>query len=367
MFACNCTSIRNYLLIASFAVIAMLPAYYNGVPNGNDQYQHFQFAWTIYDSVSRGDLYPSLAGETNHGFGEVGLRFYPQLTYYALSAGYFVTRDWYCASLLTFTIVFFVGGIGIYLWACEDLEPETALMATGLYTFVPYHLNQLYNNALFAEFFAMAVIPFCFLFLTRICRDGRWLSVLGLAFSYGLLVLTHLPLTIICSIAFGLYGMVLIRKASLWPTGIKLITAVTYSVLMTSFYWVRWLPELAWLKHSSHAYFSNIWNYGSNFLLLPSHFIGDGEDVENLWLADLFLVVMLLSVIPTLVFFVGNKRARTKSTIALLAGLTLSTFMTTPLSRFVWNNLLLLQKVQFPWRWLALVTAFGSVLGSIRH
>src|SRR4051794_27937377 len=96
-------SLRHLLLIAAFAIVAMLPAYYYGIPSGNDQSQHFQFAETVYRSIVSGELYPHLGGDTNHGFGDVGLRFYPPLTYYVLSSAYIVTGDWYFACLVVFT------------------------------------------------------------------------------------------------------------------------------------------------------------------------------------------------------------------------------------------------------------------------
>jgi 6-pyruvoyl-tetrahydropterin synthase related domain len=357
--------LRHFLLIGAFSAVAMLPAYYSGIPGGNDQYQHYQFASTVYNAISSGDIYPSVAGATNHGFGDVGLRFYPPLMYYALSTAYFLTHDWYFASLLTFTIVFFVGGVGIFFWAREEFEAQTALIAAALYVFAPYHLNQLYNNALFAEFFAMAFVPFCYLFLTRVCRKGTWLSVFGLALSYALLILSHLPLTIICSIALGFYGIVLLQKKNIWANAAKLVVALCLAIIMTAFYWSRWIPELAWLKHSSPEYFSSIWNYRSNFLLLPSHFLNRDEDIQNLWLADLFLIVMLLSLIPTVLFFIRDKNTRTKFVTSLLVVLTVGLFMTTQLSGIVWDKISVLQKVQFPWRWLAVITAFGAVFASM--
>jgi hypothetical protein len=310
-------------------------------------------------------VYPSIAGETNRGLGDAGLRFYPPLTYYALAVSYMVIRDWYFASLLVFTLVFFIGGVGIYLWTSEEFESRQALTAAILYTFAPYHLNQLYNNALFAEFCAMAVVPYCFLFLTRVCRKNNLLNMFGLTIAYALLILTHLPLTILCSIAMAAYAILLLRKTDLAATVFKLLAAVVSAAAMTSFYWLRFLPELSWIVHSSPKYFSTTWDYRSNFLLLPDHFLNYGEDALNLWLADVFLVAMLLIAVPTCVCVLRNKAYRSKYIVALLSVLTLAVFMTTPLSAFIWNNIAFLQKVQFPWRWLAVVTAFGSVFASI--
>ena len=359
------THIGRIGLIAAFAIVAMLPAYFSGIPAGNDQSQHFQFANTIYSSIRSGDLYPSFAAETNHGFGDYGIRFYPPLTYYALSAAYFVVGDWYIASLAVFTLVFFCGGLGIYLWAREEFGPTQSLIAALLYTFAPYHLNQLYNNALFAEFFATAIIPVCFLLLTRVCRKAGWLDALALAVVYSLLILTHLPLTILCSLAMGIYCLFMLRGSALVSALPKLSFSVSAAVAMTAFYWSRFLPELDWITHSSPKYFSTIWDYRTNFLLVPDHFLKFGEDVLNLWFADILLVATLLVTIPTAVYLLSKRVKAGRFTIAAAAVLAISVFMTTPLSSPIWNNVGFLQKVQFPWRLMTIVSAFAAIVASV--
>ena len=355
---------RNYLIIAALSVAAMMPMYMFGVTGGNDQPQHYQFAWTVYRSVSDGEVYPGFAAETNRGFGDVGLRFYPPLTYYVLAAGYFVTADWYYASLAAFTLVFFAGALGVYLWARDEIGGEAALVAAGLYTFAPHHLNLIYTNALMAEFFASAVLPFCFLFVTRVLRSGGWLNVVGLTLSYALLVLTHLPTTIIGTIALALFTLALVRVKGSLSVLVRLFAAGSLSAAMTAFYWLRMITELDWVKHSSEKYFSNTWNYKANFLLLPGHFTSADDQTLNLWLGDLMLIAMVLLIVPAAVYLFRDRTARTKVLTAAAAVAAFAVFMTTPLSGFIWDRITFLQKVQFPWRWLSVITLAGSFVGA---
>jgi hypothetical protein len=356
---------RDLLLIATFAVIAMLPMYFYGVTGGNDQQQHYQFAWTVYQSIKSGEIYPGVAGDTNRGFGDVGLRFYPPLTYYILASAYAGVGDWFYASLLAFTLVFFAGGLGIYLWACEEFDRRTALIAAAIYTLAPYHLNVIYTNGLMAEFFAAAILPFCFLYLTRLCRGGRWLDVLGFATACALMILTHLPMAIIGSIAMALYALVLIKKQTLLPVIGKCLVSAALALAMTAFYWARMLPELDWVKHSSQKYFETTWSYTSNYLLYPSHFTRFGDDALNLWLADLMLLATVLIAVPSAVWLVLNRTSMTRYVMAVIIVALFSVFMTTPLSSLIWDHFNILQKVQFPWRWLSVITAFTAVLAAV--
>jgi hypothetical protein len=143
-----------------------------------------------------------------------------------------------------------------------------------------------------------------------------------------------------------------------------LASAVALAVVLSSFYLSRMLPELDWVKHSTSKYFSTTWDYHSNFLLYPGHFINFGDDALNLWLADLMLIAAVLLCVPTLAGLYGKRIAVSKSMVAIIALAAIAFFMTTPLSLPVWNGLGFLQKVQFPWRWMSVVTVFGSVLAS---
>jgi 4-amino-4-deoxy-L-arabinose transferase-like glycosyltransferase len=357
-------SYKNILIIVAFAVIAMLPAYWFGLPSGNDQSQHYQFAWTVYNSVKSGDIYPSFAPGTNHGFGDYGLRFYPPLTYYVLAGLRIVTGDWYFASMIALTLVFFTGALGIYLWTRDLFDERTALIAAALYTFIPYHLNEIYNNALLAEFFATAVLPFCFLYLHRTMVRLSLKNALLLAVSTSLLVLTHLPLTLIGGIAMAVYAVCLIDRERLVRQLGSLALVGLLTAAMTAFYWPRWLPELAWITHNTDKYFSTTWDYRSNFLLLPTHWTNLSEDVLNLWFADLMLIVGVVIALPAAILVLRG-REKWRPLLPLLIMVALAALMTTPLTEPLWNKLSFLQKTQFPWRWLAVVSMFAAVLGAV--
>ena len=60
-----------------------------------------------------------------------------------------------------------------------------------------------FKRSMLAEFAGAAVLPFAFLFVERVCRHRRRQDIAGLAVSFALLLLTHLPLAIIGSIALS--------------------------------------------------------------------------------------------------------------------------------------------------------------------
>ena len=105
------TLFRNMMLIVGASIVVSIPIFLNGVPNGNDMPQHFQFAQTYREGLLSGQIYPSWAGSTNYGFGDVGIRFYPPIAYYVMVGFQLLSGDWFTASALSFWFFFFIGGV----------------------------------------------------------------------------------------------------------------------------------------------------------------------------------------------------------------------------------------------------------------
>jgi uncharacterized membrane protein len=238
------------------SILVMLPILIGGIPDSQDIPQQYQFAQTFYHSLINGEYYPSWAATPNYGYGDVSVRFYPPLAYFILSFFRFVSGNWYDASLLFFTFLYFLSGVGIYLWAREKLSENSALFGAIVYILLPYHVMQVYIGAVFSEFTAVAILPFCFLFITRVCERGKPLDVCGLALGYGLLTFTHLPTTITASITFAVYALLSIKKENFVQTIFKLVLSVGFGLLLSSFYWVRMVSEMNFLKHNGEAYIS---------------------------------------------------------------------------------------------------------------
>src|ERR1044072_2190825 len=204
---------KRAAFVIAVSLLALVPVLLFGVPSNRDLSDHFRFALPFYDASANGNFYPGRLAESNGGYGDPSFRFYPPALYYLLSAFRFLTGEWYVATLLTVVFVAVAGGLGIYFWA-RTLLPSSQAMWVGLfYALAPYHLNQLYQATMLAEWAGGAVLPFVFPLLERVCAHGRRRDVAGLAGCYALLVLTHLPLTVIGSLALVVYALVRVEAA----------------------------------------------------------------------------------------------------------------------------------------------------------
>jgi 6-pyruvoyl-tetrahydropterin synthase-like protein len=347
---------RRVGFIVGISLLAIVPVLLFGIPSNRDLSNHFRFALPFYDAIAGGNFYPGWLAESNGGYGDPSFRFYPPALYYLLGLFRFCTGEWYVATLLTFGLISVAGGLGIYLWARSILSAYEAASAGLIYALAPYHLNQLYQATMLAEWAGAAVLPFLFAFLERICARGKRSDSAKFAACYALLVLTHLPLTVIGSLALLVYALVRIESGRRVQTLAKLAAAAALGLCASSIYWVTMVSEMRWIGINTVAYDSSV-DYRYNFLL--STFSPDNLNVW--WMNILTLMTLLLSAPMFLLVrrHVWRDRPQLRPVVVLTA---FALFMALPLSRPVWWLLSPLQQTQFPWRWLALISMGVAVL-----
>ena len=353
---------RATLVVAAVGVAAIIPIFIWGIPVGADLVNHYRFALSFHDSILGGNLYPGWLAYTNDGYGDPRLRFYPPGLYYVLSAARALS-GWYSATILTFCLLSIVGGLGVYFLCRSLCSTKVAMWAGIIYTIAPYHLNQLYRSSVLAEYAACAVLPFAFAFVDRLCRKGRTSDIGGLSLAYALLILVHLPLTVIGSLSLLVYGALRIKREMLWQTLLKLGLAVLLALAASCFFWTTIVAELSWIKGSSVNPNINF-DYRMNFLFSPWAL----TNFSN-WHGNLIGLATIGLLLPALVLFKRvffakqsdtDERTTALRTIFLLV--VISFLMATDLSRPAWAIIPKLRETQFPWRWLGITSMFGSIL-----
>src|SRR5215467_10357178 len=80
------------------------------------------------------------------------------------------------------------------------------MAAAVLYMAMPYHLGDVYLRGSLSEAWAFVWMPLIIFFTDRIVK-GRRLAFVGLASSYALLIMTHLPTTLIFSLVPVTYAL----------------------------------------------------------------------------------------------------------------------------------------------------------------
>jgi len=348
--------------IIAAAILVTLPVVLFGIPKGNDLPQHYQFAVTFYESAKDDVFFPGWSANVNSGFGDIGVRFYPPLAYYVLDFFRVVFGSWYYGSVATFWFWFFLGGSGVYFWAREWFGRNASLAAAIAYIFIPYHVNEIYNAFTYAEFAAAAILPFCFLFVTRVCNRGKLSDSLGLTISFALLVLANLPLAVIGSIALLVYSLATIRKETWFASLIRLGGSVGMGLLATAFYWVRMASELSFLNHDAQQFLSRAYDFRQNFLLSFFNISAEQYAERSLVFVDLMLLVTVMMFLSFALAYYRKASVLDRGHLqGVLAIFIFGVFFATPLSYPVWSYVEPLQKVQFPWRWMTIISLAAAI------
>ena len=363
-FASSLTPETRHLIILVLVAIAIMgPLLLWGVPSNNDLSNHFRFALPFYDALRSGHFYPGWLAEANHGFGDASFRFYPPALYYLLALTRTLAGNWYLATIITFSALSVLGAVGIYFWAREFGSSEMAMWSGILYAVAPYHLNQFFQAVMLAEFAGAAVLPFAFAFTERVCKRRRKRDVAGLAAAYAVLILTHLPLAVIGSIALAAYALLRIDRRAKSATLLCLAWSVALGFAASACYWTTMLIELKWIRADNVDPEPGI-DYGHNFVL--STF---SPDFVNVWWMNILLLLTVAMFWPALAllsrtaYVSGHSLNSAGKPIKALAVLLLLTiFMATPASRPLWNLIHPLQETQFPWRWLSITSMVCPIL-----
>jgi hypothetical protein len=350
---------RNYVLLVLLAGASLsLPALLLGFPPAaDDSVSHAVWFAHFSKQFWAGDLYPRWLSDMNAGLGSPVFFYYAPLPYHAASllaplfpANVSTLRPLGVAAALALT----ASGLTAYAWLRKISDPRSAVAGAIIYMVAPYHLAfDLYMRDALAEVFAFVWLPLILNFV-RGARDGRKYSPVWLASSYALLILTHLPTTLIFSVVPVCYAYFTTprerrMRALLITIGAMMLGAglaavyllpamtmqgyVSMRDLESHLYYEKWVPSVTanvW-RHQGKIIWSVLTTAG---LVACAHFAArawsKGEDKSE---RKFWLVVAVLSI-----------------------------FMMTFLSDPIWRVLPILQQVQFPWRFNVILCVAASAV-----
>jgi hypothetical protein len=323
-----------------------------------------------------------------YGFGYPFFSYYAALPYY-LAAGLNLTGvDILSAIKLTQTIFFAAAAVGMYEWAQRVLHSRVGgWLAAVAYTVTPYHLVNVYTRGdSLSEFAAFAFYPLILWGFDRLAKRPCLRRMVPPALAYAGLVVTHnlsafifslcilLPYAAFYVSRFTPHASRIALKKALLAVAL-LIGSLVIGILLTAWYWLPALAETGDVQMTAQTagYFSYDQHFRAGDLVQPK-FIFDYYAVTSdrpTAFAAMGLVQTILALVGALaILFTGLRRRSQKrdwrlgisQLIFALAGLLLTTWLVTPLSRPLWDIISPLQLVQFPWRILSVQALFTALL-----
>jgi hypothetical protein len=343
----NDKRLAHGLVITGAGIILTLPVLIFGVPFfSDDGVTHAMWYAHFSEQLFSGDFYPRWLMNMNAGLGSPAFFYYPPVPFFltSLLRPFFASdpQGWHQLGV-SCSIALVASGIAAYFWLKDISDDISALVAAVLYMAMPYHLAEIYVRGALAELWAFVWMPLILFFINRVVA-GRKLACVGLAVCYALLVMTHLPATLIFSVVPVAYAWFAAKK----ELRMKAVAITSASLLIgIGLSAVYLLPALltqqnVFINRMATGYF----NYNNWFLFSQ----------WSIWTEDkltyLLLVVDMIG-IGGCSFFISktrlSNRQRTFSRF-WFAVAAASVFMMTELSKPLWWIISPLRKIQFPWR-----------------
>jgi hypothetical protein len=183
----------HFLFLTAIAVILALPMLlYGPLAQGHDTLEHINYARHFSDQFWSGELYPRWLIGMNHGLGSASFFVFPPLPFYVYAIVEPVAKLLRLNAMsLTAFLALWGSGLSAFVWLRVKFEQNVALACAALYMLMPYHFwGDFYRRFALPECWAFVWMPLILYFTARVV-DQKRRAMVGLAITYGLLILSH--------------------------------------------------------------------------------------------------------------------------------------------------------------------------------
>jgi len=359
----------NWIILLIISIVPLTGLFPKGLPITHDGQDHVARIASFFASLAEGNIIPRWASNLNWGYGHPILMFLYPMSSYIGSLFHALGLSYVDATKMVFAFAFIASVLAMYLWIKTAFGKRAGMIAAILYGFAPYRFVDLYVRGAIGEHMAFVFPPLICYFLFVLAREEttkrkQVLQGIGLAFSVGALILSHNAIAIMFLPLIGAYWLYLFftqSKKSL----LFVITSLYFFLIGFGLAAFFWMPAFFEGKYTlrdivtSNEFASRFVPF-SWFLYSPWNY-GQGNDItKSVGIAQWLGIVMSLIVIWKM------KEKSIKTFIVSCIGLFfLSLFLMTSWSLPVWERITLLQKFQFPWRFLSVSVFLSAVLSGI--
>ena len=371
--------LQNYFVVIALLVIFLLSSYsffHSSFFHVHD-FTHAARIAEMASALKEGQFPVRWSENFGYGFGMPLFNFYAPLPYFIGALFFKMGFDIVTSIKILCLLINLITMLGSFLLGRKMLGRFGGLLLAAAYTLAPYRAVNLFVRGAFSEAFAMAFLPLVLFAIIAFIKhqDKKYLlllliSLFSIVLSHNLTAMIFIPMAAFFTFIYLLYQK---KTKLLWPIAGQFLLAMGLS----AFYMVPAFMEkdltiinkiFSGYFHYSHhflyirQFFQDNWQYGGSAWGPEddvSFFLGKGQLFSLVVLA----LVASYRLIKNRKSFIKNQLFFYSLTFAGL--LLLSLFMSILKSKFVWDQIGLLQYIQFPWRFLSVVSLFLAILTSL--
>ncbi len=356
---------RKYVIVLLFlmSLIPLLDLFHPGLPITHDGVDHVARIANFYQNLIEGNIVPRWAENLNWGYGHPILMFLYPLPSYVASAFHFLGFSLIDSTKIVFGLAFVLSGLTMYFFVQEALDEEAGFVSAVLYLLAPYRFVDLYVRGAIGEHVAFIFPPLICYFLLKLSKKYSYWYVVGGVLSLAGLILSHNAITLMFLPLIFLYILYLS-----WISSSKkyFIRNTLYVILLgfgiSSFFWVPAFFEGKYTLRDIVTKGGYAMNFVSlrDFLYGPWSYGGSGQFTVQIGIMQWLMVIFILPITVML-----RKKKNNAWIITAVLGVTffITLFFMTSQSKIIWEKITILQKFQFPWRFLSLTVFIAALFG----
>lgn len=386
--------VKNYFVFSFLAVIFLATSWSLLRPGffRVHDYIHGARIAEMTRAISDGHFPVRWSENFGYGLGMPMFEFYAPLPFYVGSFFYWLGIDLITSVKIIFIIANLGTVIGSFKLGKELFGNRSGILLSAAFSLAPYRAVNLFVRGALAEAWGMMSLPWILLGIVWLIKGGEKQKQGLLTLSVGLtvLMLSH-NLTTLMFVPFSfLFALILLisekylQKEKIEMSFKKLSIIIGGYLLaggLSSFYMIPAFLEKQY-THISQMILGGYFHYSNHFLYIRQFFYPNWAYGGSSWGPDddisffvgygqLFAMVIALFGL----FYLIKERKLLKNSLEknrylylipslfILTGLSL--FMTLLKSKFIWDNLPLLEFIQFPWRFLSVSIIFIAMLVAV--
>ncbi|GEM_PF-2729249 len=303
----------------------------------------------------------------NFGLGYPAFVYVYSLPYYIGASLTIFNLDFQTIFKLLMYLSLVGSGFTFYFFAKKISSKPAALVGAIFYIAAPYRFADIFERGALGEAIALIFIPLLFLVPSNLIKNPKGNFMLGTIITF-LLITTHALTFMIFLPVAAIYSIFLFKKNI--KNYILLSATVFFGFLLSSFQWMPMIFEQKYvdLEKTYFGLFERHLITINQLLRIPKAGINIGTAIQ-LGTAQIVIVIMALTI---LIRNFLKKKKLAPIPMFFLTITVLAAFLTTNLSKPIWEFIKPLQTLLFPWRFLTLTTFSCAILtcfivGSIKN
>jgi len=358
------------LVIVCLSFLAILPLLHSGFFPMHDNTQVARI-YEMGKALKDGMFPVRWVSDLGYGYGYPLFNFYAPLAYYMGGLLIIFGANVLLATKITMILGVLFSGISMYFLAKAFFGRIPAILSSLLYVYATYHAVDIYVRGDLAEFYAYAFIPLAFYGIWKSYETRKWSYITLGAFGFAAVILSHnltafmiSPFLAAVAIGLSVVAYKKNRKGAFAP-----LTSLIFGVLLSAFYWIPVFSEMKYTNVLSQigrgADFRDHFVCLSQFWYSPWGYGGSVpgcNDGLSFMIGKIHIFLAILGFFSGILLIKKYKKQAISLIVATLLFLC-GIFFAVNWSLFLWKLIPQMAFLQYPWRFLVIISFAASFLG----